>query len=656
MHEPADHDLLRQFAEQHSETAFAALVARHVDKVYATALRHTRNVHAAEEITQAVFVILAKQSGRLGAKVILAGWLYETARLTAVTYLRSEIRRTRREQEAHMQSALNEPADDAWPHLAPLLDDAMSKLSAAERHAVVLRYFDGKSLGEVGAALGASEDAAKKRVSRAVEKLRGWFTKRGVTLSATVLTATIAANSVQAAPAGLAATVTAAAVKGAAVSGSTLTLIKGALKVMTWTKAKMVIAVTAGLVLAAGTAVVVVHGAATPKIYETEMVESYQDFPLIWSKDRTLVSGPFLHQSRPAAQDENSDDGLQIGPAFLDWSAGDFINMVSKTRPGEPLWEFALSPKKRLADVTREDLRCEYYGLNDPRGSEIFGDKWNGAAINVAVGQIFFARLKNDHSIVYVIQLTKRELRNGKGAVMARYFSEVLGNSSVDFEAVTDPVWNDDVTALEAAPPMVILRETKFPTNRAGGIFINGKLAIRRQTADTLIVHAFNWGPVRTVYTTKLPDGFFDYLVTLPEKQEEALQKKIREQLGLVARRETKKVDTISIRLLGPPGPSLKVANAYQHMDLDRTNGVLSGKLLDIRYSLECYLQAPVEIEVPSAEKYLAELKSDLFRYDPVSISQAQVAELSQAIKVQLGLEVVPTNMPMEMLVVEKVK
>jgi len=253
MHEPADHDLLRQFAEQHSETAFAALVARHVDKVYATALRHTRNVHAAEEITQAVFVILAKKSGRLGAKVILAGWLYETARLTAVTYLRSEIRRTRREQEAHMQSALNEPADDAWPHIAPLLDDAMSKLSAAERHAVVLRYFDGKSLGEVGAALGASEDAAKKRVSRAVEKLRGWFTKRGVTLTATVLTATIAANSVQAAPAGLTATVTAAAVKGAAVSGSTLTLIKGALKVMTWTKMKTAVVVGVATVLVVGT-------------------------------------------------------------------------------------------------------------------------------------------------------------------------------------------------------------------------------------------------------------------------------------------------------------------------------------------------------------------------------------------------------------------
>jgi len=258
MHELDDHALLRHYAEQNSEAAFAAIVARHVDKVYSTALRHTRNTHAAEEITQAVFVILARKSGRLGGQVILSGWLYETARLTALTHIRSEIRRTRREQEAHMQTALNENDSEVWPHIAPLLDDALAKLSAADRHAVVLRYFDGKSLGEVGAALGASEDAAKKRVTRAVEKLRGFFTKRGVTLTATVLTAAISANSVQAAPLGLAATVTATAAKSAVVSGSTLTIIKGALKIMAWTKAKMAIVVGVGVLLAAGTTTVVV--------------------------------------------------------------------------------------------------------------------------------------------------------------------------------------------------------------------------------------------------------------------------------------------------------------------------------------------------------------------------------------------------------------
>jgi uncharacterized protein (TIGR03435 family) len=254
-----------------------------VDKVYSVALRHTRNAHAAEEITQAVFVILAKKSGRLGGKVILSGWLYETARLTALTFIRSEIRRARREQEAYMQTALNETTSEVWPHIAPLLDDALAGLSAADRHAVVLRYFDGKSLGEVGAALGASEGAAKKRVTRAVEKLRRFFTKRGVTLTATVLTAAISANSVQAAPLGLAATVTAATAKGVVVSGSTLTLIKGALKIMAWTKMKMAIAITVGVLLAAGTATVSVREIQKAKAYPWEVpkanFEVFYDMP-----------------------------------------------------------------------------------------------------------------------------------------------------------------------------------------------------------------------------------------------------------------------------------------------------------------------------------------------------------------------------------------
>jgi RNA polymerase sigma factor (sigma-70 family) len=255
MHELDDNALLRRYTEQNSEAAFASLVARHVDKVYSVAHRHTRNPHQAEEITQAVFVILAKKAEKLRHHTALSGWLYQTARLTAVTFIRGEIRRARREQEAHMQTLLNEPGPDAWPQIAPLLDTAMAGLNETDRHAVVLRYFDGRSLSEVGTALGASEDAAKKRVTRAVEKLRGFFTKRGIVLSATALTTAISENSVQAAPAVLAKTAAAVAfAKGATASGSTLTLIKGALKVMAWSKAKtaVVIGVAAVLVLGVG--------------------------------------------------------------------------------------------------------------------------------------------------------------------------------------------------------------------------------------------------------------------------------------------------------------------------------------------------------------------------------------------------------------------
>ena len=281
MQELDDTALLREYVEHDSEEAFAALVTRHVNKVYSVALRHTGNPHSAEEIAQAVFVILAKKSRHLGKRVILSGWLYQTARLTAVTFIRGGIRRARREQEAYMQTVLNENESDAWRQIAPLLDAAMAGLNETDRHAVVLRFFDGKSIREVGAALGANEDAAKKRLSRALEKLRTFFAKRGVSSTTAIIAGAISANSVQAAPVTLAKSVTAIAVaKGAAASGSTLTLIKGALKLMAWTKAKTVIVVGMGVLLAAGTTTVSIKKI---KAYEMDR-NSWRSAKLTWEQ------------------------------------------------------------------------------------------------------------------------------------------------------------------------------------------------------------------------------------------------------------------------------------------------------------------------------------------------------------------------------------
>src|SRR5665213_1168396 len=114
-----DIELLRQFAVENSEAAFAALAARHVHLVYSVALRRVGNPHAAEEITQAVFIILARKAKSFSSETILTGWLHQTTRLTAANFLRTEIRRQNREQEAFMQSALNET--EAWTQIAPLL-------------------------------------------------------------------------------------------------------------------------------------------------------------------------------------------------------------------------------------------------------------------------------------------------------------------------------------------------------------------------------------------------------------------------------------------------------------------------------------------------------------------------------------------------------
>jgi len=250
--------LLKQFAETDSEPAFAEIVSRHLNLVYSTALRSVGNAHAAQEISQAVFIILARKAKSLGAKIILSGWLYQTTRLTAANYLRGEIRRQQREQEAYMQSTLNESESEAWQQIAPILDDALSKLGASDRDAIVLRFFENKNLSEVGAAIGASEDAAKMRVNRALEKLRTFFTKRGVALSATIIAGAVSANSVHAAPIGLAATISATAVKSSAVAASTLTLVKGALKIMAWTKIKTAAVVGVGAILFVGAPTVTV--------------------------------------------------------------------------------------------------------------------------------------------------------------------------------------------------------------------------------------------------------------------------------------------------------------------------------------------------------------------------------------------------------------
>ena len=143
--------------------------------------------------------------------------------------------------------------------IAPLLDGAMEQLGQKDHDALVLRFFEGRNFKEVGAALGASEDAAKMRVNRALEKLRKFFTKRGVSSTTAIIAGAISANSVQAAPVALAKSVTAVAIaKGAAASGSTLTLIKGALKIMAWTKMKTVIVVGSVVLLSAGTGIVTV--------------------------------------------------------------------------------------------------------------------------------------------------------------------------------------------------------------------------------------------------------------------------------------------------------------------------------------------------------------------------------------------------------------
>ena len=239
-----DMALLRDYAANNSETAFAELVSRRVGFVYSAALRQVRDPHLAGEITQAVFIILAQKVGRMSEKTILTGWFFRTTRFAALAQMRADAKRSLRtaivQKELQMQTENSSAVSDGiWNQMSPLLDEALTALGEKDRQAVLLRFFENKSLAEVGNELGMGEDTARKRVSRALVKLHRYFAKRGVTSTTATIAEKISTNSIQAVPAALANTVTAVAVaKGAAASASTLTLIKGALKIMAWAKMK----------------------------------------------------------------------------------------------------------------------------------------------------------------------------------------------------------------------------------------------------------------------------------------------------------------------------------------------------------------------------------------------------------------------------------
>jgi RNA polymerase sigma factor (sigma-70 family) len=242
--------LVQEYAQRNSEQAFAALVSRHVNLVFSVALRQVSDHHLAEEITQAVFVILARKAKSLSPKTILSGWLCRTARYVSANTLKIQRRRQFHEQEALMQSTLNESDSGTWNQIAPLLDEALNGLGEKEHDAVVLRFFEGKELKQVGAAMGTTEDAARMRVNRGVEKLRKFFTKRGVALSATAITGAVAANSVQAAPAGLAAAITTAALSGATATTSAVIGVAKAIAMTTLQKS--IICATLAVLAGAG--------------------------------------------------------------------------------------------------------------------------------------------------------------------------------------------------------------------------------------------------------------------------------------------------------------------------------------------------------------------------------------------------------------------
>jgi uncharacterized protein (TIGR03435 family) len=501
MAELDDHQLLGQFARQNSQAAFAALVERHVNLVYSTALRHMGNTHAAEEIAQAVFIILARKAGRISSKAILSGWLYQTTRLTAANFLRGEIRRQKREHEAYMQSKQNQPGSDIWTQIAPLLDEALSRLGERDRNAVVLRFFENKSLREVGASLGAGEDAAKMRVNRALEKLRKIFAQRGVNLSVTDIAGIITTHCVHTAPLGLAKAIsTVAAAKGATAATSTLTVVKGALKFMALTKAKLAIGLAVAAVVAAGTAALTV---------------------------KEVVS-------------------------------------IKRHRAYEAIFQH-------------------------PDGSSML--------------------------------------------------------------------------RLRQAPPVLIVRPTRYP-NRSGGIWTEtGKAVYVGARMSDLIVWAYGSDPTRVALPDGAPAGYFDYLDTMPNRHDLVLRDEIKRQFGLVAHGEVRPMDVLLLAVRDPAKLASYRTRGRQFVCYGTGHG---------NVQMRCFTNCPLSFlagqdvegyfEKPCLDRTDPKVRYDFaFQWEePAGLAgEARHSALRPVIEQQinqLGLELVPTNMPIEMLVVEKAK
>ncbi len=305
----AAQELLAEYVATKSEAAFREVVNRYLNLVYSTAVRLVNgDSHLAEDVTQRVFADLAKMADALSTNVMLGGWLHRHTCYLASKTMRAERRRRAREEQAvHMNASNPSEPEPNFAAIAPILDEAINKLGTEERQAIVLRYFEEKDFQSVGQALGSSEEAARKRVHRALEKLRALLGRRGVTLSAASLAAALEAQAVAVAPAGIAMGITTAALATASTGGGTaLTTLY--LMSMTKFQGGGIVAITVALSIP----LAMQHQAKTKLRQENEALRIEAQQVETLREDNLRLSNLLAAASRPAPAASNPEQMREL--------------------------------------------------------------------------------------------------------------------------------------------------------------------------------------------------------------------------------------------------------------------------------------------------------------------------------------------------------
>jgi RNA polymerase sigma factor (sigma-70 family) len=561
-----DIDLLRQFTRDHSQDAFTQLVQRHLNLVYAAALRQVRSPHLAQEVAQSVFVDLARNAtkvirggeasspgGDSGAPTqkCMTPWLYAVTRRSAIDVVRKESRRQAREQIAVQMNNLNASPDVEWTHLAPLLDEAMCELDETDRTAVLLRFFEDQSLRDVGEALGLGEDAAQKRVSRALEQLRACLAKHGITAGATGLGVVIVANAVQAAPVGLVAAIS------AAVSGTS-----GAALFMT---AIQKIAVTAAVAVSVGVAIYQAKEAARARAELRALHE--QQAPLAGQIQQ-------LQKERDTAS--NRLAGLKEDLAQANQNQLELLKLRGE-----------VSRLKRLP----------------PEQTSVADDNWRNA------------NLRTNYTLAKkILRETMPQVR-----IVDSKHDHFAGEFSVGDSTQYDKAGN------------FLSRTTNAWQSIGLGV-----------DANVLVLSAYESIQAHSIFPADLPAGRYDYIANLPQGAQGRLQEEIRNRLGLTATKVEVNTNVYALVFHDPDSAVYQETNMFAGVKVEYWSHLLEG-----------LYHAPV-VNLSGLTNYYV---FDCNFHRPRKQTDDEFKQIVLArIRGQLGLELIATNYPIEMLVVEDVK